>query len=984
MTRYAFIGNCQIQALFNLYRQHVEPTQDDVFRYIRSYEDIAEADRSYIAASDVVVEQVQDFKPKGDIAGIQTVGRRIFVPVVNAGFLWPYAGQPHPLNAGVWYLEGGPYGSEASDAFLNRMINRKVAPDEAVARYRDTDVNKTMNLDRLLELSLEKQRARDAMTGFSIADVIEAHFRDEPIFRTPYHPNARVAKALATQFFVQMGVSGADIARMQNAMLITPFPKEELPLHPSVIRHFNLRYANADTRYAFLSEGRYTFEEYANRYMRYDWNAALQEGIALARAGDIDKALERVREGLAASPKAAPGYAALGHLLQRKGDHDEAIAAMRHSLALDPDNAVVHSGLAGIYNHVSRRDEAEAALREAMARDPWEAHFPTLLSHWLRAWKRIDDALACATRAIEIAPYAPAGHVELGCAYDLKGDSARAELCWRKAVALAPQNVGALTTLASLLSRQSQWDEAASLWQNVVDLEPANGHARGHLVHALQKSGKLATAIALIEEALAKTPRDVDLLSRYAAYLAQDNRPTDALVVLRTATLVDPTNRHLIQDLAQLYRDTGDLAGAESALRQLAAADPTSPVAMTQLAHLLAWQRRWPEARVAAEHALTLGGSAGDLHGLLATVHQETGDVDGAAAALTRAAALAPANGDLQYRLSKSWEKLGRLADAVTAARAAVAIDPGNPHWQTNLGHMLGASGDLDGAEAALREAVAASPTSAGFHAALADLLLRRGRHAEAVAASRLAVSVAPDNAHFQGRLQYMLEQEQQASLRPASVARAPVAIAPTDVAPALPAATARALVAEARRFHLDGDHEAARNLLLLAVAEAPEDGDAHYNLSQVLKALDKPDAALEAARLAVKLQSDNPHWLNHLGVLLMQSGAVDEAEDHLSRAVTHAPQGAGFQDSLAQLLARQGRIEEAIQAVHIAVSLEPRNIHFLEHLSRLLESAGDTAGAVAALEQAHQVVPDNSHFRTLLARMRAKVTLPQTQSVLA
>lgn len=974
MTRYAFIGNCQIQSIFNLYRKYAEPQLGDVFRYIRSYKDIGEADRAFIAQAEIIVEQVQDFRPKGDIAGIEASGRRIFVPVVNAGFLWPYAGQPHPLNKGAWFIEVGPYGSEASDAFLNRMINRKVPPDEAVARYRDTDVNRTMNLDRLLELSLDKQRARDEVTGFAISDVISAHFRDEAIFRTPYHPNVRVTKALATQFFERMGVSAADTARMQEAMIITPFPKEELPLHPSVIQHFGLRYADDKTTYRFLLEGSYTFEEYARRYMRYEWNAALHEGIALSRTNDTESALKLLREGLETSPHAAQGHATVGNLLHRRGEHEGAIAALQQSLTIDPTNAHVQSSLAGVFNHLHKRDEAEAAMRAAMLLDPYEAHFPTLLAHWLRAWGRPGEAGILAEQALTIAPYAPAGHVERGHAYDLAGDTRSAESCFRRAVELAPQNIGPLSALAALLSRLEQWQEASQLWQQVVELQPDHAHWQGHLVHALRKAGDLSGAIAKIEAGLVKAPRDVSLLSRYAACLSEDGRPGDAVIVLRTATLVEPTNARLCQQLVRLCREGGDMAGAEAALRQMMVIDAQDPSPVTQLAHLLTSQRHWSEARAAAETALAMGGDPSELHIVLANVHQENGDMAAAAASLERAAARAPRNGDLLYRLSKTWEKLGRPQDAVAAARAAVAVNPENPHWQTNLGHMLFVIGAFDEAESAMRMAVTLNPKGAGFHSALADLLFHRGDTVAAVAAAKEAVALAPDHAHFRNRLEYM--QQHMTS------ARQPAAAVPV-VAPSGPQ-TVRDMVAAARGLSQAGDPAAALDLLVQAAELAPQDGDVQYNLSHVFSALDRPADALTAAERAVALQPDNPHWLVRHGLLLMNDAALDEAETKIRTAIAKAPNHAGFHDALARLLGRQGLLDAAITAAREASALEPCNSHFLEHLSRLLESAGDTEGALAALDRAHQAAPDNAHLRTLLIRMRDKYALPPSQPIMA
>jgi polysaccharide biosynthesis acetyltransferase WcbI-like protein len=222
MHSIVLIGNCQIRALYNLYNRFVAGAARQRVNFIASYEDITESDRAAIESADVVVEQVLDFKPKADIAGMATSAERVLVPLVNSGFLWPFAGQPHPSNPSRPYLETGPYGAEMSDAWLNRMIKTGVDPETAVERYMQLDINATVNLDRLYEIGLDKQRRRDELTGFKIADIVAEHFRDEAVFRTPYHPNARIAVVLASQFFERLSVSSSDIETMRRAIRITP------------------------------------------------------------------------------------------------------------------------------------------------------------------------------------------------------------------------------------------------------------------------------------------------------------------------------------------------------------------------------------------------------------------------------------------------------------------------------------------------------------------------------------------------------------------------------------------------------------------------------------------------------------------------------------------------------------------------------------------------------------------------------------------
>lgn len=63
-----------------------------------------------------------------------------------------------------------------------------------------------------------------------------------------------------------------------------------------------------------------------------------QLGDALRRAGDVDEALEVLREGVDRHPHFTPGHVALGWAAQSSGDLDGALKTFRKALALDPDN----------------------------------------------------------------------------------------------------------------------------------------------------------------------------------------------------------------------------------------------------------------------------------------------------------------------------------------------------------------------------------------------------------------------------------------------------------------------------------------------------------------------------------------------------------------------------------------------------------------------------------------------------------------------
>jgi tetratricopeptide (TPR) repeat protein len=331
------------------------------------------------------------------------------------------------------------------------MIKTGVDPETAVERYMQLDINATVNLDRLYEIGLDKQRRRDELTGFKIADIVAEHFRDEAVFRTPYHPNARIAVVLASQFFERLSVSSSDIETMRRAIRITPFPKDELPIHPAVVRHFGLRFVPEERRWRFLNEGTFTIREFYRRYMGCVWNEPLAEGLESARTGELAAARESLETGLAVSPQAAAGYGTLALVFSRLGRREDAIAAARRAIALDPDHAPHRSMLGGLLRTAGEFEAAERELRAAAELDPFDAHFPGHLANFLRERDRLAEALDIVRPGLVGSPYAVNLHVELGHVLVRMGDKAAAEQAFRRAHALDPTNIAPVFGLAEIL-----------------------------------------------------------------------------------------------------------------------------------------------------------------------------------------------------------------------------------------------------------------------------------------------------------------------------------------------------------------------------------------------------------------------------------------------------------------------------------------------------------------------------------------------------
>jgi tetratricopeptide (TPR) repeat protein len=332
-----FAGNCQLAILADLYGRIVPNPNDNEIVYLPAHEAASEEQLRLVARADILVRQVLDFVPR--IGDLETTAAVHLVPHVTAAFLWPCTGQPHPKNQPHRYSDpSGPYNAELGDSFLNHLILEGVDPDEAVLRFMEANIATIRRVDRMHEIMLGKQRSRDLACGYRFADFIEGRFRHEYLFRTPNHPEVALTIELATEVFGRLGVDSHVIATMRADPPDELFPATQTPIHPSIIAHFGLSYVDAQTRYRYRDEGRFTCAEYAGRYMRYEWNPLLGEGFELAGTGQQDAAIETLRRAVRASPRSSAGKSLLSHLLDKRGLVDEALMLAHEAVELEPGN----------------------------------------------------------------------------------------------------------------------------------------------------------------------------------------------------------------------------------------------------------------------------------------------------------------------------------------------------------------------------------------------------------------------------------------------------------------------------------------------------------------------------------------------------------------------------------------------------------------------------------------------------------------------
>lgn len=445
MRRIAFVGTCQLESLHGLFAQYVVPQTRDELVYIPSYDRLQPSALQALRQADLIIEQLQDFELKADIEAAASGIDRRRVPLLAAGFLWPLAGQPHPANQQLPPGTLSRFTQETSDSFLNRMVLKGVDPQEAVRTYLALDLNCMVGLDRLYEISIGQQRKRDQATGYELAGLIEQYFRREHIFATPHHPGLRVFRALAEQFFRHMDVSGPVIDRMLRRLRTPPLVLDQLPIHPSVIRHFGLDFLGDNPSWRFTEEGSFSTEAYYLKYMRFEWNRDLDAGLVHWNSGKLEIAMERLDCAISTSPKAARAYFARSNIFWRWGQMDEAVVNAQQAVEFGPHERefrlhLVHLLLKMPASECQREallQQAEREARGAVRLDPDSWHARAVLSHVLEHRRCYAEAIACLNDAICLEPEEPDFHACLGRLNERLDNLEAAETAYRRAVTLS-------------------------------------------------------------------------------------------------------------------------------------------------------------------------------------------------------------------------------------------------------------------------------------------------------------------------------------------------------------------------------------------------------------------------------------------------------------------------------------------------------------------------------------------------------------------
>jgi tetratricopeptide (TPR) repeat protein len=400
--------------------------------------------------------------------------------------------------------------------------------------------------------------------------------------------------------------------------------------------------------------------------------------------------------------------------------------------------------------------------------------------------------------------------------------------------------------------------------------------------------GRFDEAVAAHKKAIELEPESAELRAELAGLYARQDKAIESLEMAEAALKRDPDNLEANRILGSIYAAFADQR------QPLRPGDNPSQY-MARAIAALERARRPDLFDIGLE--LTLG-----------RLYVQNGAFDKAIPLLQRVVADQPGYSDGALLLANAQDGAGRSADAVTTLETAVQNNPKFYRGFLRLAELYERQRQWTGAADAYAKAQTLN-MRAPLGGRRAAALINAGRPAEARDLLLKSVNAAKPGSEDPAELYLLAEAHRALKELPAAEAAAQKILARD-------AGDVRGLHVMSQILQDKGDVRGAERTLRELIARDPLDGNALNSLGYMLAERgEKLDEAIDLLQRALKIEPDNPSYLDSLGWAYFQQGRVDLADAPLTNAAEQLKESSVVQDHLGDLRFRQQRFADAAAA---------------------------------------------------------------------
>ena len=365
-------------------------------------------------------------------------------------------------------------------------------------------------------------------------------------------------------------------------------------------------------------------------------------GLALAKLGQWEQAVEAYRQALRLRPDLAEAHNNLGIALVQMGRLDDAIAAYQRAIAHRPDFSAALNNLGLALFEAGHASEAADAYRHAIRFAPRDAEARNNLGNALLSLGQTTQAVDCFREALSLQPALAEACNNLGNALRRLGRAEEAAAAFERALALRPAFPEALNNLGALHCDKGETAKGQRLYRRAIELQPSYAQAIYNLAVAVHAEGDVRAAIDLGKRAMSLEPNWATACGAVGQWLAEIGHNDEALTLLERAIAIDPASAEAHGKRANVLRQIGRVGDAVAAYRKALSLQPRNASVFNNLGSALRQGGRLGEAIEAFEQASALEPALPEPHNNLGNTRKDQGDVAGAIESYSRAVELRP------------------------------------------------------------------------------------------------------------------------------------------------------------------------------------------------------------------------------------------------------------------------------------------------------------------------------------------------------
>jgi uncharacterized protein (TIGR02466 family) len=281
--------------------------------------------------------------------------------------------------------------------------------------------------------------------------------------------------------------------------------------------------------------------------------------------------------------------------LHKSGQLQQAQALYAKILQSEPNNPQLLNYYGVLKAQIGDRQAAIDLLEKAVSLDRSFGYLNNL-GNIYRAANRLEDAVNCYRKALELNPESADSHLNLGIALTEKGEIIGAIEAFETALAADPYHPRVHIALGDLLQSQGELDRAIASYQKAIALQPESFEALTSLGMAFYRKGYLQESQRTYEHALAINPFSTAALSNIAATFYELGRMDMAAACYHEVLNIQPQSPDAHINLGFLIGQQGKYQEAAAHYQQALQLEPQSNRAIVGLAELLVAQAQWQAA----------------------------------------------------------------------------------------------------------------------------------------------------------------------------------------------------------------------------------------------------------------------------------------------------------------------------------------------------------------------------------------------------